>query len=394
MSAAELVRLAPSLVRYGAFTAWERALTAVAPWLAGVPSRAEAITPRWLTMALQRRWPGIVVDEVRCLGGSEGNTSRREIVVRYRPNGREVGTPTRFFCKATPRVKSRLTSCVIGKAAAEADFYNEFRPELNIEAATAVYAHHAPLSGKTLIILDDFAATRDCTFIPGPTTPIDRAKAESMVEVLAGYHGQFWNDPRIASRYRSVADYHRAINRHIAFEAHAATGFDIAKVRMPPGFAKDRDRLWSAYLRASELASRRPWTLIHTDTHIGNWYYTPEGRMGLSDWGMVRGHWSLDVAYALSSALAVADRRAWEQELLALYLDRLGRHGVAVPGWDEAWLAYRQQMFQGLLFWAFTLGAGAMQPKWHSAELCLGNLERMSHAIVDLDSVECVMSSA
>jgi hypothetical protein len=136
-------------------------------------------------------------------------------------------------------------------------------------------------------------------------------------------------------------------------------------------------------------------TLLHSDVHSRNWYLTPDGGMGLYDWQLLsRGSWAMDVAYALSSALTVDDRRAWERELIALYTDRLHAAGGPSIPFDEAWLTYRQQPFHGLVFWLYTIGAGRMQPAMQPDEVSLANLERMTNMIVDLDSFSALHQSA
>jgi hypothetical protein len=103
--------------------------------------------------------------------------------------------------------------------------------------------------------------------------------------------------------------------------------------------------------------------------------------------------WALDVSYALSSALTVDDRRAWERELIELYVDRLFAAGGPALSFDEAWLAYRQQVFHGLAFWLYTIGAGRLQPAMQPDEVSLANLERMTNMIDDLDSFSALRQS-
>jgi hypothetical protein len=87
----------------------------------------------------------------------------------------------------------------------------------------------------------------------------------------------------------------------------------------------------------------------------------------------------------------VADRRAWERELLAAYLDQLKiAGGPADFGFDEAWLRYRQQVFHGLIFWLYTIGHGRLQPEMQPDNVSRINLERMTNALVDLDSLASV----
>jgi hypothetical protein len=111
--------------------------------------------------------------------------------------------------------------------------------------------------------------------------------------------------------------------------------------------------------------------------------------MGLHDWQCVaRGHWAQDLAYAMTSLLTPADRRNWERDLIGAYLDELAVLAPDTPSPAQAWLAYRQQVFHGLLFWHYTIGAGRMQPAMQPDEISLINLERMTQAVVDLDSID------
>ena len=113
--------------------------------------------------------------------------------------------------------------------------------------------------------------------------------------------------------------------------------------------------------------------------------------MGLTDWQRsCKGHWSRDLSYCISTALTVEQRRAWEQELLTYYLELMQRKGVPAINFDDAWLAYRAQMFGALAWWTGTLGqppeAPAMQPRAASMTF----IERMANAVHDLDSLSAV----
>jgi hypothetical protein len=106
---------------------------------------------------------------------------------------------------------------------------------------------------------------------------------------------------------------------------------------------------------------------------------------------MTRGNWALDVAYAMTSALTVENRRAWERDLLEVYLDQLKRSGgPAELDSEEVWLRYRQQVFHGLIFWLYTIGYGKLQPAMQPDDVSRINLERMTNALVDLDSLTSV----
>lgn len=128
-----------------------------------------------------------------------------------------------------------------------------------------------------------------------------------------------------------------------------------------------------------------PPTLIHGDPHLGNWFITGDGAMGLCDWQCISvGHWSRDLAYALAMALTVEQRRSWEAELINTYLQRLDAAGVNAPPF-AVWDLYRSQFVAALLMWTPTHNPPpmfpAMQPKSTSTEV----LRRILTAIDDLD---------
>jgi hypothetical protein len=97
---------------------------------------------------------------------------------------------------------------------------------------------------------------------------------------------------------------------------------------------------------------------------------------------------ALDFAYAMMGALTVEDRRAWERDLLTRYLEQLAAAGGDAPSFDQAWLDYRQQVFHGLIFWLYTIGAGKLQPEMQPLKVSEANVERMAHAVIDLDSFD------
>jgi hypothetical protein len=113
--------------------------------------------------------------------------------------------------------------------------------------------------------------------------------------------------------------------------------------------------------------------------------------MGLTDWQIVmRGSWAYDFSYTVASGLTVEDRRAWEHDLLAFYLERLAAAGGEAPAMGDAWLAYRQQAIYPCFIWLATIGRSVIQPKYQPDEISLGIIERTANAILDLDPLGAV----
>lgn len=136
-----------------------------------------------------------------------------------------------------------------------------------------------------------------------------------------------------------------------------------------------------------------PQTLLHGDPHIGQSYITNQDKMGYADWQIVmQGGWAFDVAYAIVSALTVADRRAWEQELLRFYLDRLHAAGGPALLFDDAWLGYRQNMIYPYFCWLMTIAGPIMPllPNMQPDRVAFDIVERSGNAICDLESLEAI----
>jgi hypothetical protein len=92
----------------------------------------------------------------------------------------------------------------------------------------------------------------------------------------------------------------------------------------------------------------------------------------------------------MSSGLAPEDRRAWERDLLARYLDRLAGHGAPRLDFDQAFTWYRQQLLHAFSMWTITLRHSPMLPSMQSEAMTLAMMERIATAIDDLDALDSV----
>lgn len=355
-----------------------------------VPVHIEDITPEWLTLALCAGHPEARVRSIAVSGGSDATTSRRAIAVTYNDAGRQAGLPNRLFAKATPALGSRMICGPSGLLANETGFYRDLRREIEIEAPVALYADYHRRAYRSLILFAD-AAAEGATFCDPKNTLIDRARIEDMLGLMAVYHGHFHDDPRLDHTFtwlHTPLSYQQSLDRMLGFERDSGIGVSRAASVVPRGILDNAKALWPALLHSLELNGRKPRTFLHSDVHIGNWYMTAAGRMGLCDWqATVKGQWSMDVAYALSSALTSEDRRAWEADLLRFYIDRLQAAGGPKLSFEQAWLEYRQQILHGFFFWAFVIGASARHPEMQPPEMAMINISRMAAALDDLDTL-------
>jgi hypothetical protein len=357
-----------------------------------VPPGPAALTREWLTDALCRSRPGAEVVDFAVGGGSDGTSARRALTVAYNDAGH--GLPTALYTKSSPSLPTRIFCGLNSLATIETEFYLRIRPELEIETPHAHHGVYHEPSGRSMLIMEDIAVTRGVTFADPTVTRVDRANAERMVGIMAGYHGPLWEDPRLDGEFfwlRRSEDFQRRLNDMMGFRRMFANGVRRSRGFLPDGLLADGTRLWNALEASLELRARAPQTFLHQDVHARNWYFTGAGHIGLYDWqANAKGLWAVDVAYAVSCGLEPEDRRAWERELLGLYLDRLAAAGGKPPAFDEAWTAYRQQMIHGLGFWLATIGVTKLQPELQPRAVCEANIRRMARAVADLDTLDAL----
>jgi hypothetical protein len=382
------------VLRLGAYTLLDRVRKRRPTDINSIPHSAQAITVEWLTAALCALAPGARIESFERGRASRGSTSREAFQVHYNEAGRRAGLPEFLFAKMTPHFTSRLVCTLSGATRSELGFYTKLRKELDIEAPYAYYSDCSERSGRSVFLFRDIAH-EGAQFLD-PNAKIKQSEAEDMVGLLASLHGRYWGSRKLDSEFtwlRTSAEFQADTARLIGFQRRSLIGLVRAERVIPRDLLQRRDRIWPAVLKSLDLNSQAPHTYLHHDVHIGNWYRTADGRMGLTDWQLnVKGQWASDIAYALSSALDVEARRAWEVDLIRLYLEKLAATGTVAPSFDEAWLQYRQQQFHGFAFWLYTIGYGLLQPRMQPDEYSFTNLERMANAIVDLGSLDAVLS--
>ena len=368
-------------------TIWDYITRPIAKTIDDVPWCAEAISPEWLTAVLCGEVSGARVVTVEICGGDQGSSVRRQLKVAYNEEDRNTGLPENLFCKTTPTVLTRLATGL--SAAGEARFYRQICPELNIEAPTCYHSAWDRKYGRSVHLFNDLIATRSAQFCKWPT-PISRQQAEQIVDTLATVHGSYYDSARFSSDLKWILtfeDFFRAGERVGLRECHEQAMIKAEAV-IPADVSRDRAGIWPSTIKALELHRKGTSTLIHSDVHLGNWYITGDGRMGLCDWQcLAKGHWARDISYAISTTLAIEDRRAWERDLLKRYLDQMREKcGLGIT-FDEAWDLYRQQIFLALLMWTPTLVHTRTTPDMQPEEMSLEMIKRMTAAISDLESL-------
>jgi Phosphotransferase enzyme family len=349
-----------------------------------LPLAYEDITPEWLTAVLAASTPGAQATALELGPEDNGSASRRKIAVTWNAAGQDASLPDRLFCKSTFELPSRIVLGVSGGAFGETVFLRDIRPHYDIEAPVCHFAGYNPATINSIIIMTDISD--DVLSFCDHNTPMPRARAESQVRLLARLHGQGYANAKIREAMQPLPSWPRFFKNTEGFgsETIAQNGFLAAEEVIPARLFARFGEYWPLALESVALHERLPLTVSHGDVHLKNWYIAGDGEMGLGDWQCVsRGHWARDVCYAIGSALSTEDRRAWEKDLLRLYLEEMEREGGPRVSFDEAWLHYRQQLVTALVWWTMTLTPGDDLPDMQPRDITLEMIRRLAVAADD-----------
>jgi aminoglycoside phosphotransferase (APT) family kinase protein len=377
-------------LKIGGRVAFERLVRPKARLLGDVPCSPYAITPEWLTAVLCGKVPEAIVTHVEVRPASAGTHERHQLIVSYNEEGRRAALPVSIFTKSLPSVVTRMIGGFNGTARVEGNFYTQLRPQLEIEAPLCYHSAYDRRTFAAIHLLEDMVATKAATFC-NHKTDVSRAMADDMIDLLASLHSRFYGDPALAASYRWLASYPRWFtigSEKMSTEYYTDKAFDAAAHVIPAKVLARRSEVWPATIRALAVHGSEPQGLIHSDVHIGNWYRTGAGQMGLCDWQCLsRGHWSRDFAYVVTASLTPDNRRNWERDLLTRYIERFAAKTGVKPDFDLSFLHYRQQILHALAMWTITLRHSPLLPNMQPEETTLTMIERITTAMADLDSI-------
>jgi aminoglycoside phosphotransferase (APT) family kinase protein len=128
---------------------------------------------------------------------------------------------------------------------------------------------------------------------------------------------------------------------------------------------------------------QEPLTLVHGDSHLGNFFVSGE-EMGMLDWQAVQwGKGIRDVQYLLIDSLPAEILAEHEEGLVLYYLAELAEQGVSLA-FDEAWEQYRAYSFQTFITIVVSLGSGSMlgmdEVMQEILARCIAAMERLDFA--------------
>jgi aminoglycoside phosphotransferase (APT) family kinase protein len=338
------------------------------------------VSPEHLSDLLGTRHPGVSVRAVRVLDETEGSASRLRLSLELEGDG-AAGLPAVMF------LKRHLADFAFPREMYEAEvrFYRDLLPELPIEAPAVYGVEFDEADARFAILMEDIG-TRTGAHLGIATRPETPDAVASVLGTLAQVHAPYWDSPRLRGdlgwleepRAAATVRFWQQIGPKLT-RRHLRSGH---RADLFAGQGWDVDRMWEAFARLQDANSSGPRTVLHGDVHAGNVYYVDGAPGGLLDWQlMLQGCWALDVCYLIVTALTPDDRRDHEAPLLRGYLDALVGLGVDPPGFDDAWLRYRQNILWGIMMWLITPDGV------HSDEVQDLSLVRCLEAGKDLDTM-------
>jgi hypothetical protein len=377
-------------LKIGGRVAFERLVRPKARHRDDVPCSPDAITTEWLTAVLCDGLSGAAVTKVEVKPASAGTHERHRLVLTYNEEGQRAGLPGSIFTKSLPSVVTRMIGGFNGTARVEGQFFMQLRPRLELEAPIGYHAAFDRQTFASILLLEDLVATKSAAFC-NHRTHVSRAMADDMIDLLASLHARFYGDRELATRCSWLAGYPRWFTvgaEKMSLEHYTGKAFDAASHVIPAKVLTKRDAVWPAAMHALSVHKSEGQGLIHSDVHIGNWYRTASGKMGLCDWQCLsRGHWSRDVAYAVASSLSPDNRRKWERDLLVRYVAQFAKLTGTNLDFDESCRHYREQMVHALLMWTITLCHSPLLPNMQPEETTLTMIERITTAMDDLETI-------
>jgi hypothetical protein len=355
------------------------------------PIHAEELTPALLTSALAEWHPDVrveslrVVDQAHCKSGSASTAARAILDLDYAA-GADSGLPGRLVLKTVLIRPGSIPDLYEN----EVRFYRDIRRELDLETPRVYASSFDPASGRFGVLLED-VTLRSARF-PNATESLERGAITSLLDDLASLHARYWRSPRFDTDLAGLwtpcsGGFHDFLRAHGLEVIRRQVQRSKDKQEMLERLGRSLEEVWDTCWKTQAILASEPSTLLHGDTHMGNTYLLPEGRAGLVDWQLMnRGRWAHDVTYLLVTGLDVEVRRRDERELLAYYLDRLRRGGVAdVPTPEDAWLLYRQTAV-----WGFLIGWLICPIENYGETILCANLVRLTTALEDLESFRAI----
>ena len=309
-----------------------------------IPQDMDQVTPDWLSAVLSAnadigrcRVRAREIEDLNVEAGFVSNLARATLDYDDKPDE----APASVVVKLAPENEmARGFGKQLGLFQREVAFYSFFAAD---NPANPPRPYHAAIDDDGdafAIVIEDLGVHDYGKFFDGASI----AEAEAVMACLGRLHSRYW-EGRNLEGHDWVPDLAQMTPMLVAMTAQAVPTFVERFGDHMPGFL--RDGLGDAVAVYGEILNSITdtpnQTLCHVDTHLGNIQFQ-DGRARFLDWQafMTNVH-IYDVAYFLNGNLAIEDRRANLDRLLACYHRALSEEGIAQISLDDVVQAYHRQ---------------------------------------------------
>lgn len=344
-----------------------------------LPVTIEALTPEWLQSALRVKYPEITLHGARLLDINHGTCTKIRFELDIDEAGKAAGIPERVILKGGFEPHSRMMPYM---HAQEVHAYADVLPHTPLRFPGCYFAGFDEEAKQGIVIMEDLVA-RGVRFCHPQRPETPEAVGERLTR-LARHHAMTWESPDIQRGGRF--DWATNVFDSTHFESLLTPDIWRSYVDSARGAAASvcfHDLAWmkQALAGMDRLARGLPTMLIHGDTHLGNLYVDGDGEPGFFDSLPHLAPAMYEVAYHVTGALDVPDRRKHERELVALYRDELLRNGVNAPALDD--FMHQFGCFLAFGYMIFILNASEFQPE----AINTAYTARFSSAMLDHDTM-------
>ena len=296
--------------------------------------------------------------------------------------------PTRIFAKLPGEPTLTRAFCNLVHAwEMECRFCTYVATEMPIRVPT-VYAV-ARAGSRFVLLLEDLGQDPHVSLFDNR----DMAEGTSLevarrcLETLAKFHGHFSGrdaDEQEELVPAALHPFRSERGRHLNLALNAAA-IEPCRRKAPESFTASLAHSCRSVLEVWDSTCERwygrPLTLIHGDSHLGN-FFVDGPRMGMLDFQAVQ--WApgmRDVQYFLINSLDHDLLALHERDLVTHYAEAVSREGAPLPP-EDAWEEYRAFSIQTLQTLVVSLGLGGLTEK---EEVVRTLLRRAGGAVERLD---------
>ena len=339
----------------------------------------EDLAPERLTETL-RRSGGLDGGRVAGVTVETSRTTLLSTVERLRLRYEGGGGPATLILK---QPRGDIDEVLRGLLARELGFYATVAPATPPAVLVRCYGITGAEGGPRSLLLEDLTDTH--TIVTAWPMAPTLEQCERIMDTYAGFHAQWWDDPRLGVSVGAWGDVSGDFERQREEFAKRLRGFaDSLGDRLAPERLHIYERLLDAWPRLLErYRTHRGMTICHGDAHVWNVFHPRDPAketIRLFDWDSWRlDTGSDDLAYMMGLHWYRERRQRFERRLLERYHATLLARGVHDYPFAALLEDYRLsalwQVTTPVWQWSFRLNAAV----WWS------HLERGMQTIEDLD---------